>query len=274
MEPGGGCRLGPVVFQPVEFAKLFFVLYLAAYLTKKEGQIKYFMAGIVPLLLVAGMLSVVILLQPDFGSVVVLGLVMLVMLFLGGASIVHLLGLVLTALPIGFALVWQSAYRRERLLTFLHPWEDPLNAGFQITQSFLAFGHGGPLGVGLGESKQKLGFLPEGHTDFVLALVGEELGLVGTTAVMVLFAVVVLRGMRIASRAKNAFGRHLAHGIVLLIGLQALINAGVVTGLLPTKGMTLPFVSYGGSSLIVTLLAVGVLLNISRDRQGGKLYGR
>lgn len=267
-------QLGPLMFQPVEFAKLFFVLFLAAYLTKKEGQIKSFMVGLFPLLLIASLFALVILLQPDFGSVVVIGLVMSVMLFLGGASLVHLLGLALTALPIGFALVWQSDYRRERLLTFLHPWADPLNSGFQITQSFLAFGHGGPFGVGLGESKQKLGFLPEGHTDFVLALVGEELGLLGTAAVMVLFAVIVLRGMRIASRAKDPFGQHLAHGIVLLIGMQALINAGVVTGLLPTKGMTLPFVSYGGSSLVVTLFAIGVLLNISRDRQGGKLYGR
>jgi cell division protein FtsW len=162
-------------------------------------------------------------------------------------------------------------------MTFFDPGKDPTGAGFQVNQSFLAFGSGGAFGVGLGEGQQKLFFLPEAHTDFVLALVGEELGLAGTAAIMALFGLLVLKGFQIAGRAREPFGRHLAHGITLLIGFQALINAGVATGLLPTKGLTLPLVSYGGSSLLVSLLAIGILLSISRDRQGGRqtgVYGR
>jgi cell division protein FtsW len=154
-------------------------------------------------------------------------------------------------------------------MTFLSPWKDASDAGFQITQSFLAFGSGGFLGVGLGEGKQKLFFLPEAHTDFVLALVGEELGLLGSAVIILLFALFVIKGFQIANRARVPFGRYLGLGITLLIGVQALVNAGVVTGLLPTKGLTLPFVSYGGSSLVASLLAVGILLSISRDRHGG-----
>jgi cell division protein FtsW len=167
-------------------------------------------------------------------------------------------------------LVLSSKYRRERLMTFLAPWKDASDAGFQITQSFLAFGSGGPFGVGLGEGKQKLFFLPEAHTDFVLALVGEELGLVGTGAIILLFALFVVRGFQVAARARMPFGRYLGMGITLLIGVQALINASVVTGLVPTKGLTLPFVSYGGSSLVTCMVGVGILLNISRDRQTGR----
>lgn len=266
-------KVGPISMQPAEMAKLVLVIYLAAYLTKREGQLDNFWWAFIPPLIVIGMCAALILRQPDLGTVVIVGLVTLGMMFLGGARLAHLVTMVLLAVPAGLALIWGSQYRRQRLMTFLTPWEDPLNAGFQVTQSFLAFGSGGAFGVGLGEGKQKLFFLPEAHTDFVLALVGEELGLIGAASVMLLFAAFVLRGFWIAGRARKPFGRHLAHGITLLIGLQALINAGVVTGLLPTKGMTLPLVSYGGSSLIVTLLAVGILLSVSRDRQGGRQLG-
>jgi cell division protein FtsW len=159
-------------------------------------------------------------------------------------------------------------------MTFLSPWKDASDAGFQVTQSFLAFGSGGPFGVGLGEGKQKLFFLPEAHTDFVLALVGEELGFLGTAALMMLFLVFVIRGFSIAARARMPFGYFLGMGITLLIATQTLINAGVVTGLLPTKGLTLPFVSYGGSSLVISLIGVGILLSISRDRYGGQERNR
>jgi cell division protein FtsW len=168
------------------------------------------------------------------------------------------------------ALALGSSYRRQRLMAFLAPWKDASDTGFQITQSFLAFGSGGLFGVGLGEGKQKLFFLPEAHTDFVLALVGEELGLVGTGVIILLFALFVVRGFQISARARMPFGRYLGMGITLLIGIQALINACVVTGLLPTKGLTLPFVSYGGSSLVTCMVGVGILLNISRDRQAGR----
>ena len=266
-------RWGPVSIQPAELAKLVTVIYLAAYLAKKSDKLQCFRSGLLPSLIVVGVLSGLVLLEPDLGTVVVIGLVTVSLLFLGGARLTHLAGLGLCAIPIVLVLVLGSSYRRQRLMTFLAPWKDASDAGFQITQSFLAFGSGGPFGVGLGEGKQKLFFLPEAHTDFVLALVGEELGLAGTAGVIVLFALFVWRGFQIASRARMPFDKYLGLGITLLIGIQALVNAAVVTGLLPTKGLTLPFVSYGGSSLVVSFVALGILLSISRDRQGGASKG-
>jgi cell division protein FtsW len=260
-------RLGPFSIQPAELFKLAVVLYMASYLSRREDRLTQFKAGLLPPLAVVGLLAGLVLLQPDLGTVVVVGAVVLMMLFLAGARPVHLLGLLLATLPVAAVLILRSSYRRQRIMTFLEPWKDAADAGFQVTQSFLAFGSGGLFGVGLGEGKQKLFFLPEAHTDFVLALVGEELGLVGTTAIMLLFVVLILKGFQIAANAHEPFGRHVAMGITLLIGVQVLVNAGVVTGVLPTKGLTLPLVSYGGSSLVVSLLAVGILLSVSRDRQ-------
>jgi cell division protein FtsW len=265
--------LGPISAQPAEIVKLAVVIYLAAYLSKKADKIRSFRDGLLPALIVVGLLSGLVLLQPDLGTVVVLGLVTIGMCFLAGARLFHLAALGLCAIPAVLVLVLGSSYRRQRLMTFLAPWKDPSDAGFQITQSFLAFGSGGPFGVGLGEGKQKLYFLPEAHTDFVLALVGEELGLIGAATVILLFAFFVWRGVQIAARARMPFGRYLGMGITLLIGVQALVNAAVVTGLLPTKGLTLPFVSYGGSSLVVSLVGVGILLSISRDRHTGGSRG-
>ena len=263
-------RLGPISIQPAELAKLIAVIYLAAYLAKKEDRIANFGSGLVPPLLVIGVLGGLVLLERDLGTVVVMGAVAISLLFLGGARLSHLVSLGLCAVPVVLVLALGSEYRRKRLMTFLAPWKDASDAGFQITQSFLAFGSGGPFGVGLGEGKQKLFFLPEAHTDFVLALVGEELGLVGTGAIILLFALFVVRGFQVAARARMPFGRYLGMGITLLIGGQALINASVVTGLMPNKGLTLPFVSYGGSSLVTCMVGVGILLNISRDRQSGR----
>lgn len=266
-------RVGPISIQPAEMVKLVAVIYLASYLTKKSDKLTEIRGGLLPALIVIGLLGGLVLLQPDLGTVVVMGLVTVALLFLGGARISHLVGLGVCAIPVVLALVLGSSYRRQRLMTFLAPWKDASDAGFQITQSFLAFGSGGPFGVGLGEGKQKLFFLPEAHTDFVLALVGEELGLAGTAAVILLFAMFVWRGFLIAARARAPFGKFLGLGITLLIGLQALVNAAVVTGLLPTKGLTLPFVSYGGSSLVVNFVGVGMLLSISRDRHAGGVKG-
>ncbi len=269
--------LGPISVQPAEIVKLATVFYLAAFLAKGQDRVREFTSGLIPPLIVVGLLGGLILLQPDLGTVALIGLVTFGLLFLGGARISHLVGLVLVMVPLAAALVLRSSYRRQRLMTFLDPWADPSAAGFQVTQSFLAFGNGGLFGVGLGEGKQKLFFLPEAHTDFVLALVGEELGLIGTATLMALFGVLVFKGFQIAGRAREPFGRYLAMGITLLIACQVLFNAGVATGLLPTKGLTLPFVSYGGSSVVMSLLGVGILLNISRDRQGGRQkagYGR
>lgn len=263
-------HLGPINIQPAELTKFMAVIYVAAYLSKKQDQLAHFSRGLLPPLIVLGLLSGLVLLEPDLGTVVVMGLVVVTMLFLAGARIKHLGLLSLCALPAVAALIFGSSYRRQRVLEFLHSAKDPTGAGYQINQSFLAFGSGGPFGVGLGEGKQKLFFLPEAHTDFVLALVGEELGLVGSVAIVLLFGLFVIKGFQVAGRARHPFGRHLAMGITMLVGMQALVNAGVVTGLLPTKGLTLPFVSYGGSSLVANLCGVGILLSISRDRQGGK----
>jgi cell division protein FtsW len=266
-------QVGSIHVQPAEFVKLVAVIYLSAYLSKKSDRISHFTKGLLPPVLMVGILSGLVLLEPDLGTVVVMGTVMFTLLFLGGAKIQHLVTLGLCALPLVLILIFRSGYRRQRLLTFLSPWKDAADAGFQITQSFLALGSGGLFGVGLGEGKQKLFFLPEAHTDFVLALIGEELGLIGTAMIVLLFALFVVKGFQVANRARLPFGRYLGMGITLLIGIQAVVNAGVVTGLLPTKGLTLPFVSYGGSSLVACLLAVGILLNISRDRHGGRENG-
>ncbi|MBX3328951.1 MAG: putative lipid II flippase FtsW [Nitrospira sp.] len=263
-------RLGPISVQPAEMAKLIGVIYLAAYLAKKEDRLQQFSTGLLPALLVIGAISGLVLLEPDLGTVVVLGLVTGGLLFVGGARWSHLSTLALSAVLIGLALVLTSSYRRRRVLSYLDPWRDQSDTGFQITQSFMAFGKGGLFGVGLGEGKQKLFFLPESHTDFVLALVGEELGLVGTGIIVLSFALFVTRGFQISTRARIPFGRYLGIGITTLIGIQAMVNACVATGLLPTKGLTLPFVSYGGSSLVISLIGVGILLNISRDRQAGR----
>jgi len=263
-------HLGPLSIQPVEMVKLITVIYLAAYLTKKEDRLQSFGDGLMPAVAVVGLISGLILVEPDLGTVVVIGVVTAGMLFLGGARVSHLLRLVPVALIAVVVLIWVTPYRWGRLLTFLNPEKDPTGSGFQINQSFLAFGSGGLFGVGLGEGKQKLYFLPEAHTDFVLALIGEELGLIGTGIIVLLFAAFAIRGFQIAARARMPFGRYLGMGITLLIAIQALINSCVVTGLLPTKGLTLPFVSYGGSSLVMSLVGVGILLNISRDRQAGQ----
>ena len=266
-------HVGSINIQPAELTKFVVVIYVAAYVSKKQDQLTQFARGLLPPLIILGLLSGLILLEPDLGTIVVMGLVVVTLLFLAGARIKHLGLLSLCVLPAVGALIFGSSYRRQRLWEFLHATKDPSGAGYQIHQSFLAFGSGGPFGVGLGEGKQKLFFLPEAHTDFVLALVGEELGLVGSVAIVLLFGLFVFKGFQIAGRARNPFGRHLAMGITMLVGMQALVNAGVVTGLLPTKGLTLPFVSYGGSSLVANLFGVGILLSISRDRQGGRESG-
>lgn len=252
--------------QPSELTKLAVVLYLASYLAKSRLRITDFRAGFLPPVVLVGFLCGLVVAEPDFGSAAVLGIVLLGMLFLGGARVFHLLGIGLLSLPVVAGLILQSPERLERITTFWDPLRDSTGSGWQLTQSFLALQHGGIFGVGLAQGKQKLFYLPESHTDFVLALVGEELGLIGTTVLMGLFAVLVLKGFRVAAQAPDLFGRYLALGITLLLGTQVLMNAGVVSGLLPTKGLTLPLVSYGGSSLMTSLMAIGVLLSVARQR--------
>lgn len=257
-------RLGTLSFQPSELAKFGLVVYLAYYIANKQDRIADFTNGLLPALVVTTIFMALSALQPDFGSAVMLAGVSVVMLFAGGASLAQLSGLTAAALPLGYFAVAGTAYRQRRIFAYLDPWSDPTGAGHQIIQSFLAFGSGGIFGRGLGEGRQKLLFLPERHSDFIYAVIGEELGLIGALAVLMLFLVILWRGIRISLRAGEPFSRHLALGITVLIVLQAFINMAVVTGLLPTKGIVLPLVSYGGSSLVVNLFAAGVLLNISK----------
>lgn len=263
---------GVLSVQPTEMAKLGIVLYLAAYLSNPNRKMTDWRQGLLPPLLVVGVICALIVVEPDLGSTVVIGLVFLGMMYLAGARIRHLavLGVPLVA---GFlALIWISPERIERLMTFWDPWPVRDGPGYQLVQSLISLKHGGLFGVGLGQGQQKLLYLPEGHTDFVFALVGEELGLMGTSGLLALFAILVFKGFRVAALAPDLFGRYLALGITLLVGLQALINVGVVCGMLPTKGLTLPLVSYGGSSLLTTMLAIGILLSIARQGRAPSLH--
>jgi len=257
-------KAGPLTFQPAELVKFTLVVYLSSYLSGRKELIRDFQRGLLPAFAVTGTLLGLVLLQPDFGTVMAMGVVIMLMLLAGGARITHL-GLVsLAAAFLAFLAIAQKAYRLRRITSFLNPWDDPLGAGHQIIQSYLAFGSGGVFGRGLGEGRQKLLFLPERHSDFIYAVIGEELGLIGAGVVLLLFCVILWRGLRIALHAEG-FSRMLALGITSLICVQALINMAVVTGIMPTKGIALPLISYGGSALVVTLAAVGVLLNISKE---------
>ncbi len=262
---GGATRwimLGPIRFQPSELAKISLVIYLAYSLDKKQANIKSFSIGILPHLIITGIVLALIMLEPDYGTTVTLGAILFIMMFLAGVNLKHLGLLLGTAIPIFYLLMRTAEYRMRRLTAFLDPWQDPASSGFQIIQSWIAFHSGGWLGQGLGAGQQKLFYLPEAHTDFVFSVLGEELGLVGVIVVLGLYLILILRGIRIAHHAADLFGCLLGLGIVSGLGLQTVINVGVVLGILPTKGLVLPLMSYGGTSLMVTLTGIGILLNI------------
>jgi len=248
--------------QPAEIAKLALVLFGARMLAQMGDRVRDFTTGFLPLVLVGLVFVGLLLLQPDFGGAVTIMALVAVMLFVAGTRLAYLGTAALLAVPalVGLAIV--SPYRLTRLLSFLDPWNARTGTGYQIVQSFLAFGSGGLTGVGLGAGRQKLMYLPEAHTDFVFSVIGEELGLVGVAAIVGLYGVLLWRGIGIAVRAEDPFGALLALGITSLLGLQAIINMSVVTGMLPTKGLTLPLVSYGGSSTIICLAGIGILLAI------------
>jgi len=257
-------RLGPVSFQPAELAKLALVIYLAAFFARKRDEIGDFRRGVLPPLAVAGTLAALVFAQPDLGTCLTLVALTFGLLFLAGGRVRHLLIVVAPALPLLALAIWAAPYRLRRITAFVDPWADPRGSGFQIIQSWLALGNGGLVGQGVGASKQKLFYLPESHTDFIFAIIGEELGFVGAASIVLLFVVFAWRGLRIGLRAPDPFGTYLALGITVLVATQTVVNLGVVTGLLPTKGLPLPFISFGGSALLVTMLSTGVLLNISQ----------
>ena len=264
----GGARrwvgFGPFNFQPSEFAKVIVVLYLARSISRKRERMNEFFTGVVPHVLIVGLCALLVAAQPDFGTAVILVVVLVLMLFGGGARPAHLVGLALVGLPPVLYAVMHASYRWRRILAFVDPWRYSQDIAFQLVQSLIAFGSGGFTGVGLGGSQQKMFFLPEAHTDFIFALIGEELGLLGALAVLTLFAIVGMRGFRIALRHPDPFASMLALGVTSVILLEAVVNVGVVLGLLPTKGLALPFLSYGGSALIGTLLQIGILASLSR----------
>ncbi len=262
--------LGDIAFQPFEIAKLALVLAIARWLGDQQTRLRDFRVAIGVPLLLAGIPALVLLLQPDFGGALLLALFAATLCFVAGARIAHLAVTGLVALPCLALVALGAGYRETRLRTFLDPWADPLGHGYQLVQSLLAFGAGGISGVGLGAGQQKLGYLPEAHTDFILSVVGEEVGLIGVITVLVCFAVLGVAAIGIASRARDPFAMLVATGASLLLWLQGLVNAGVAMGALPTKGTTLPLFSYGRSSLVVSLAAVGLVLNVARPRKRGR----
>jgi cell division protein FtsW len=262
-------RLGPITFQPSEFAKLALVIFLAYSLEKKAGRIKSFGVGFVPHAAVAGLFIVMVLAQKDLGAAFMLSVIVILMMFVAGVRVTYLAASVIAALPAVYFLVASVGYRRRRIMAFLNPWADRYGTGFQIIQSLVSFNEGGVFGRGLGEGQQKLFYLPEAHTDFIFSVLGEELGLIGVLTVIALFAVFFWRAVVIGLRAPDLFSRYFAFGLAIFICVQGLFNFCVVMGLLPTKGLVLPFVSYGGSALTTFLIAVGVLLNISTYKRSG-----
>ena len=256
--------LGPISFSPAELIKLCMVFFMAASLSQTGEKIKTLRGLIFPHLGILGLVVVLVLLQPDLGTAVVLGGTIYLMLMAAGARWAHLFGLAVTGVIGVIAIIISEPYRMRRLTAFWDPWQSPLDAGFQTIQSLYALGSGGLFGLGLGRSRQKMFYLPEQHTDFIFSILGEELGYLGVLVVILLFFLFIWRGLRIAVTCPDAFGSLLAVGITCMIGFQAIINIAVASGSMPVTGITLPFLSYGGSSLLFTLLGVGILLNISK----------
>ena len=259
--------IGGFGIQPSELAKLAAIFFTALMLERRRARINELGYSLLPIALIVGGLVGLILLEPDFGTAVSLLAVITVMVFAAGISYRYLLGAGLLAVPALYVILMQADYRRRRLLTFMDPWADPLGDGFQIIQSLIAVGTGGVFGKGLMNGVQKLFYLPEPFTDFIYSVIAEETGLLGATLVLACFCVIAWRGLRTAMRAPDSFGAFLALGITMMLVLQAFVNMSVVLGLMPTKGIPLPLVSNGGSSMLINLLAIGVLLNISQHSQ-------
>ncbi len=264
----GACRwisAGPVRIQPSEPAKIAFVMYLAAMLARKGPRLRDWRQGLAPALAVTGVFAALLLKEPDFGTTVLVVALGCTIMFLAGVPLRHLLVVLVPAVVGAAALAYGDDNRLRRMLCFSDPWDDPTGACYQTIQSYRTFGSGGIAGIGIGASTQKAGWLPEAHTDYVFAVIGEEAGLIGATIVLICFCLLAYRGFRVAHRHPETFGQLLAAGLTLALVGQALFNMGVVLGLLPPKGLVLPFFSYGGSSLLITMAAMGVLMSLSRE---------
>lgn len=262
---GGATRwlnLGPIRFQPSELAKIAIIIYMADVVSRKQDTIRDFFKSLLAPSLLVGVLMVCVLKQPDLGTTVLLACIWFTIVFVGGIRLLYVFLFMTTGGVSLFFLIRCFPYRMKRIVAFLDPFKDPQGSGFQIIQSFIALGSGGVTGVGLGQGTQKLFYLPEAHTDFIFAIIGEELGLIGTVAVALLFAMLFVSGILIALKCSDPFGKLLAAGITITVSMQAIINMYVVTGLLPTKGIPLPFLSFGGSNLLVNAMAIGMLVNV------------
>ena len=261
-------KIGPLTLQVAEIAKLFFVLYIASYLTRRVDQVQENLRGFIKPLIVLALFAGLLLMQPDFGSLVVMTAIVVGMLFLAGARLWQFFAILITFAVVITLLIIQTPYRMRRIVSFLDPWQDPFGSGYQLTQSLMAFGRGDWFGQGLGNSIQKLQYLPEAHTDFIMAVVGEELGFIGILVILVLAFALVLRALqlgRAALQVNQQFGGFVAYGIGIWFAFQAMVNIGAAAGLLPTKGLTLPLVSYGGTSLLTSCVALGLLMRIDYE---------
>jgi cell division protein FtsW len=259
-------RLGSFSFQPSELARIALVIFLAYSMEKKADRIKDFSIGFIPHVLVLGVFTILIFIQPDFGSVFILAALTWILLFIGGVRFWQLFASLLVILPVAYFFLINAEYRAKRILGFLNPWEHSSDAGYQIVHSLMAFGTGGFWGTGIGTGYQKLFYLPEPHTDFIFSVIGEELGLLGVLIIIGLYGWIIVRGISIARNAPDLFGAYLAVGLTIAMGLQIVVNMGVALGLLPTKGLTLPLLSYGGTSLLLNMASIGILMNISASR--------
>ncbi|MDD5746049.1 MAG: putative lipid II flippase FtsW [Candidatus Omnitrophica bacterium] len=258
-------RLGMFSFQPSELAKFSIIVYTADFIARKKSEVASFLSGFLPVLLILGAMCLLILVQPDLGTVLATSIICFVMLFVGGVKVTHMLTIVLLSVPVLYKLIFSVQYRRNRMLAFLNPWNDPQGTGFQIIQSLVALGSGGIAGVGLGQGKQKLLYLPAAYTDFIFSIIGEELGFIGTVSMVILIMIFLFQGIKISLKAKDTFGQFLVFGLLSCLVIEAMVNMGVTTSLLPTKGLPFPFISYGGTSLIFNMMYVGIILNIGKD---------
>lgn len=266
-EVGGGRRwisVGGFAFQPSEYCKYMLVIYMAHFMMKKRDRMQSFWVGFFSPLLAGGLYVLLVFAEPDLGTSSLLLMVLFIMLFVGNARIKYLLAVGAAAVLLVGVAIASAGYRMKRITSFLDPWQDPLGSGYQAVQSFMAFGLGGLYGSGLGNSSQKLLFLPQAHTDFIFSIIGEEFGFIGVTVVILLFLAILARCVSISFRAEDAFSRYMVFGFTALITLQAALNMGIAVGLFPTTGLTLPLISYGGSSLVATFAAFGIILSVSR----------
>jgi cell division protein FtsW len=263
---GGATRwlnMGVFSFQVTEMVKISMVVFLSHLLARKAHQLKKFSKGVLIPIVITSVVILLVLLEPDFGTAAIIAAILILMLCIAGSRITHILLLMAAFIPVGIVLILYKGYRVARLTAFLDPWKDASNTGFQIIQSLLSFGSGGTFGVGIGDGMQKLFYLPEPHTDFILSILAEESGFIGVTIVIVMFAIFAFRGFMIALKAPDLFGTLLAAGLTMVIALGSFINIAGVMGLIPLKGLVLPFLSYGGTAFIMSMTAVGILLNIS-----------